>query len=108
MPGVFYFWGVRSYLKVLPLEAVTWTLGLVLLAVLPVPEGNHFTVCPLYHLGFTGCWGCGLGRSVSLFFHGEAMRSLEVHPLGPFAVIILSFRIFQLTKYYLSQYGKSH
>jgi hypothetical protein len=95
-------------LKALPVEALTWTLGLVLLAVLPVPEGDHFTVCPLYHLGFTWCWGCGLGRSVSLLFHGEPMRSLQTHPLGLFAVIILSFRIFQLTKHYLTAYGKSH
>jgi hypothetical protein len=106
--GVFYFWGVRSFLKALPLEALTWTLGLVLLAMWPVPEEAHFTVCPLYHLGFSWCPGCGLGRSVSLFFHGEAMRSLRAHPLGIFAVIILSFRIFQLTKHYLTTYGKSH
>ena len=108
MLGVFYFWGVGSILKALPLEALTWTLGLLLLAFLPVPEGSHFTVCPLYHLGFTGCWGCGLGRSVSLLFHGQVVRSLEAHPLGIFAVIILSFRIFHLTKYYLKSYGKNN
>jgi hypothetical protein len=107
MLGVFYFWGVRSFLKALPLEALTWTLGLLLLALLPVPAGSHFTICPLYHLGFTGCWGCGLGQAISLLFHGQAIRSLETHPLGIFAVIILSFRIFQLTKHYLTAYGKS-
>lgn len=95
-------------LKALPVEALTWMLGLLSLAVLPVPEGDHVTICPLHHLGFAWCPGCGLGRSISLLFHGEAMRSLEVHPLGIFAVIILSFRIFQLTKHYLTAYGKSH
>ena len=90
------------------MEALTWTLGLLALALLPVPEHAHFTVCPLYHLGFSWCPGCGLGRSVSLLFHGQAMRSLQAHPLGIFAVVILSFRIFQLTKYYLKSYGKSN
>lgn len=108
MPGVFYFWAMVSFLKALPLEALTWFAGLLLLALLPVPAADHFTLCPLYHLGFSWCPGCGLGRSVSLLFHGEAIRSFEAHPLGIFAVIVLSFRIFQLTKYYLIRYGKSH
>ncbi|HEX5167686.1 MAG TPA: hypothetical protein VFW11_00830 [Cyclobacteriaceae bacterium] len=39
---------------------------------------------------------------MSSFFHGEIKQSLSFHPLGIFAVIILSFRIMQLTKLYLT------
>ncbi len=59
-----------------PLEAVIW-LGALILLMVYQPEGNHFTICPLYHLGFEHCPGCGLGRSISLFFRGDFAESFD-------------------------------
>jgi Protein of unknown function (DUF2752) len=73
----------------------------------PQADG-HFTLCPLYNLGFDFCPGCGLGNSISYLFHGQLRQSFAAHPLGIFAVIVLSLRIFQQTKNYLNLYGKSN
>jgi hypothetical protein len=90
-----------------PIEALIW-LGALIILMVYQPDGNHFTICPLYHLGFEHCPGCGLGRSISLFFHGDFSGSFDAHPFGIFAVIILSFRIIELTKKHLKQYGQDH
>lgn len=96
--------------KSIPWEAVIWLSALVALALLPVSSGDtHFTLCPVRNLGFYFCPGCGLGKSVSLLFHGEIRESFHTHPLGIFAVIILSFRTIHLTKlYYIRIYGKNN
>lgn len=85
----------------LPLEALIWIAGLVALIIYLPSEGAHFTICPLANMGFEHCPGCGLGRSISLFFHGHMMESIYTHPFGIIAVIILTFRIIQLTKKHL-------
>jgi hypothetical protein len=95
------------FIKGLPLEAMIWFCGLLALA-LYTPADRHFTICPLNHLGFDFCPGCGLGRSIAHLFHGEVANSLKTHPLGIFAVIVLSFRIIQLSKGYLKSHGKSN
>lgn len=91
----------------LPWEALIWMAGFVVLASYE-PSQEHVSICPLNRLGFTFCPGCGLGRSVSFFFHGEIIHSLTTHPLGIFAVIVLSYRIIQLSKTYLSSHGKNY
>jgi hypothetical protein len=95
-------------LKRIPFEALCWLTGLLLLALLDTASNSHFTLCPLKNAGFNFCPGCGLGRSISLLFHGELVASLKTHPLGVFAVIILSFRIINLMKHYFQNYGKSY
>jgi hypothetical protein len=90
-----------------PLEALIWIGGLITLIIYSPTEGNHFTICPLYHLGFEHCPGCGLGHSIHLFFHGEVAGSFHAHPFGIIAVIILSFRIIELTKKHFTHYGKN-
>jgi hypothetical protein len=90
-----------------PWEALIWLLGLITLALIS-PDKGHFTICPLSNLGFDFCPGCGLGSSISLLFRGKPAESFAAHPLGIFAIIILTYRIFQLTKDYLKLYGKSH
>lgn len=99
--------GLLSYLKTFPLEALVWVAGLAGLS-LYYPSGQHISLCPLYHLGFDFCPGCGLGRAISYFFHGEIFKSLETHPLGIFAVIVLSLRIIKLCKLYLQLNGKNY
>jgi hypothetical protein len=94
-------------LKRIPIEAIVWTSGLAFLAW--IDSGNdHFSLCFLKNAGFDFCPGCGLGRSISLLFHGQLYDSLQAHPLGIFAVIVLSFRIVNLTKLYFRNYGKSY
>lgn len=95
------------FLRGLPLEALIWSSALLVLAWY-TPSDTHFTICPLDHLGFDFCPGCGLGRSIAHLFHGEVTSSLKTHPLGIFAVIVLSFRIIQLSKDYLKSHGKSN
>jgi len=82
--------------------------ALIALAIYYPGTDHHFTMCPLHHLGFDFCPGCGLGQSVSFLLHGEIAQSFHAHPLGIFAVIILSYRIIELTKKHLNTYGQNH
>ena len=93
-------------LKRIPVELLVWVTGLLVLA--SMDTDGHFTLCPLKNAGWNFCPGCGLGRSIGLLFKGDLPASLDAHPLGIFAVIILSFRILNLTKNYLQNYGKSY
>jgi len=92
--------------KRIPLEALVWLTGLLFLAVFNTD--SHFSLCPLQNAGLTFCPGCGLGRSISLLFQGQISASFQTHPLGICALIILSFRIINLTKQYIQNYGKSY
>jgi hypothetical protein len=103
----FFTPGLPKTMKRLPLEAIVWTTGLVLLATLE-SGSNHFSLCPLKLAGFTWCPGCGLGNSIALLFYGKFTESFNAHPLGIFALVILSFRIISLTKLYVQNYGKSY
>lgn len=88
------------FTKQFPWEAAAWLMAFTGLAMYQPQSDSHISLCPLANLGFTFCPGCGLGRSISSLFHGEIMQSLSLHPLGIFAVIVLSFRIIHLTKLY--------
>lgn len=80
------------------IELFTWLSGLVFLAWIS-PEGDgHFSLCILKNLGVPYCPGCGLGGSISFLLHGEILTSIHTHPLGIFALAILSHRIFQLSR----------
>jgi hypothetical protein len=95
------------FIKQLPVEGIVWFTGLIVLAFCE-PTQKHVSICPFYQLGFDFCPGCGLGRSISFLFHGEIIHSLTTHPLGIFAVIVLSYRIIQLSKNYLISHGKNY
>ncbi|HET7179898.1 MAG TPA: DUF2752 domain-containing protein [Chryseosolibacter sp.] len=94
-------------LRRFPFEALCWAAGLLSLALLN-PTTGHFSICPLKNLGFDFCPGCGLGTAISFLFHGDLTASFHAHPLGIFAVVVLSFRIIDLTQQYVKSYGKSH
>jgi len=57
---------------------------------------EHMSLCVFNHLGLKFCPGCGLGRSISYFMHGELLMSLKAHPIGIPAVLILLYRIIKL------------
>jgi uncharacterized protein DUF2752 len=74
------------------LEGIIWLTALIFLA-FQDPGSHHYTLCPLKNLGFDFCPGCGLGRSVTYFFHGDLSGSFHSHPLGIFAIVVLLVRI---------------
>ncbi|QOI96378.1 MAG: DUF2752 domain-containing protein [Flammeovirgaceae bacterium] len=94
--------------KQIPREAVLWLVALLVLALTDPCVAGHFTLCPLAQAGATFCPGCGLGRSITLLFHGDFAASWNIHPLGIFAVIVLSYRIVSLFLNALKPYGKSN
>lgn len=95
------------FLKHFPLEAVAWLTALIFLAVYAPSRDTHFTLCPLATRGLDFCPGCGLGRSISCLFHGQVMESFNAHPLGIFAVIVLTLRITRLINKHLTTYGSN-
>ena len=97
---------VINFLRTFPKEAILWTAGFVALFIAD-PTVQHFTLCPLKNLGFDFCPGCGLGTSVSHLLHGELRQSWQAHPLGIFAVIVLSLRIIKLSKQHIQSHGKN-
>src|SRR5690606_27366729 len=99
---------LRKWFNKFPLEAVIWISGLGAMALHDPIESNHFSLCPFNAVGFHFCPGCGLGRSVSFLFHGEISASFAAHPLGIFAVIVLSFRIVKLMLTYFKTYGQNN
>jgi len=84
-----------------PIEAIIWIVGLGLLAIYNPVDNQHMSFCFFAQLGIKFCPGCGLGRSVSLLLDGEIVRSFQVHPLGIFAFLTLTHRIYYLIKKYL-------
>jgi hypothetical protein len=95
------------FVLTLPREALMWTAGLLALACYN-PSDTHISLCPLYQLGFDFCPGCGLGRSISYLFHGNFAQSFRTHPLGIFAVIVLSLRVYTLSKLYIQFHGQNY
>jgi hypothetical protein len=91
-------WKIKKLLSLIGFEALVWIVGLVYLAVIHTPGENHFTVCPFANLGIGFCPGCGLGNSISYLFKGDFISSFHSHPLGIFAIIIITFRIFTIIK----------
>jgi Protein of unknown function (DUF2752) len=79
-------------------EALVWILGLAYLIFIHPPGGTHFTICPLSNLGFEFCPGCGLGNSISYIFKGDFIASFNSHPLGIFALLIITLRIITIIK----------
>ena len=79
-----------------PLELIIWAGAIFTLSISYPKALNHFTLCPIENLGFLWCPGCGLGRSVSYFLHGDIELSFQQHWFGIPATGILIFRILQL------------
>ncbi len=79
-----------------PAELFVWTAALILFA-MTEPGTNHFTLCPLDNMGINWCPGCGLGRSIRYFLHGEFLSSIRHHWFGIPATFILIYRIIELT-----------
>jgi len=88
------------------LEAFIWLAALISLA-FHDPALAHYSLCPLKNLGIGFCPGCGLGHAISYFFQGKILLSLETHPLGIIALVLLSYRIISIIRKNIL-YQKSH
>ncbi|MCK9452977.1 MAG: DUF2752 domain-containing protein [Bacteroidales bacterium] len=89
------------------LEGFIWLSALLLLALMS-PALDTPSLCVFRWLGIESCPGCGLGHSVSAVFHGQIKASFNYHPLGIFAIFILSIRSILVFKaYFLYQKQKS-
>jgi len=75
------------------LEGIIWLGVLLSMFFSPASAAGHFSVCPLANAGIAHCPGCGLGRSMILALNGEVLTSLQMHPLGILAIVLLVLRI---------------
>ena len=87
----------------LPVEAIVWTAGLLILALYDPHQQEHMSICVFNNLGFQYCPGCGLGRSISYFLRGDIMMSLTAHPIGIAAALILVYRIYKSSMDYIKR-----
>ena len=94
---------MMPFVRSIPREAWFWILGLVGLAISAPVLNGYVTLCIPTLLGFDGCMGCGLGRSVGYLARGQFEQSWASHPLGVPAVLVISYRIFHLVRHGRSQ-----
>jgi hypothetical protein len=87
-------------IRFIPVELIFWVLALTLLATAN-PHEHHFTLCPLANLGFDWCPGCGLGRSITAIFNTDFSASIRHHWFGIPALLIILYRIYQLSKQFI-------
>ncbi len=78
------------------LEAIMWSFALLYLMFINPYELNHFSFCLFNIIGIDFCPGCGIGRSISMIYHGDILGSLKMHPLGIFALGVIFYRIVTL------------
>ena len=92
--------------QIIPVEALCWLCGLVLLACLNPSKEAGFSLCLFHHLGWS-CPGCGLGHSIALLFRGDVQGSIQTHVLGIPTLFILIHKIIVLSINHF-KYGKSY
>lgn len=88
----------RTIRQLIPLEAIIWILALVLLMINDPGYAQAASLCPFHNMGLGFCPGCGIGISISHAFRGQFEASINSHPLGIVAILILTSRIFTLLK----------
>jgi Protein of unknown function (DUF2752) len=80
------------------LEVIMWFLALIYLMFINPYEIQHFSFCLFKFIGIDFCPGCGIGRSISLIYHGDFWGSISMHPLGIFALTVILYRIITLLR----------
>lgn len=94
---------IFGYIRLIGLEGFIWISTLFYFAFFVNPFETHFTICPLSNAGFEHCPGCGLGNSISLFFHGYFIESFKTHILGIPALLIILNRVFAIINFNLKK-----
>lgn len=77
-------------------EALVFSIGLLLLALMDPASANGPSLCLFDQLGILFCPGEGLGHSIAYVFRGEIYNSIEANALGPIAILVISGRILYL------------
>ena len=77
-------------------ELLFWIAALGLLFFMDIRD-NGESLCFFHWLGFNRCPGCGIGHSIHSAMHLQFTSSLQQHPLGIVAVLIIFNRIKQLS-----------
>ncbi len=95
-----------KYLRKLDLEALFWLSALVYLTYINPYTPKHLDMCLFSIVGIDNCPGCGLGKSISMVFHGDFAGSFNSHPLGIPALLLIIKRIYQLIKNKISLQNK--
>lgn len=89
---------IKRTLKAIEWEAVIWIGGLVFVGLSDPDSPSHFTLFPPTLLFGIRSPGYNLGHSIAMLFRGRVLDSLQAHPLGILAVVILVIRIIQLSR----------
>jgi hypothetical protein len=89
---------IRQIARLVEWEALLWSVGMLYLLFINPYQESHVSLCPYKNPGIEFCPGCGLGRSISFFFHGDFLHSIQSHPLGIIAFVIIMARIVHLVR----------
>lgn len=89
---------IKAYIQRIHIELIVWPTAFVLLYFMDPAQNNGLSFCILKQVGIPWCPGCGLGHSISFLLHGEWRAALKNHPLGPFAIVVLTYRTYQLIR----------
>ena len=73
-----------------------WLGGLTYLALINPYSTGHLNLCAFNAIGIDNCPGCGLGKSISMIFHGDISGSFDSHPLGLVALLLITYRIIKV------------
>ena len=89
---------IFKILKKLDFEAVFWLSAFAYLTFINPYSPKDLDLCLFSLAGIENCPGCGLGKSISMVFHGDFAGSFNAHPLGIPAIILIVKRIYTLIK----------
>lgn len=87
----------RRSLRRVPVEAVLWMGGLVLMVSFDPTTDAEASWCLFSWMGVDACLGCGLGHSVAHLARGHLAASFAAHPLGIPVVLVLLAHAGRLT-----------
>jgi hypothetical protein len=68
-------------------------MGLLLMAALINLESTGISFCIFDRVGFSFCPGEGIGRSIAFAFRGSFVESVNAHPAGLPAILIIITRV---------------
>ncbi len=92
---------MKNIIKILnriDFEALFWLTAFAYLTFINPYTPKHFDLCLFSLAGIENCPGCGLGKSISMIFHGDFTGSFNSHPLGIPAILLIFHRIYKLIK----------
>ena len=89
---------IVKILKQIDLEAFFWLTAFAYLAFINPYSPKDLDLCLFSLAGIENCPGCGLGKSISMVFHGDFTSSFNAHPLGIPAIILIVKRIYTIIK----------